>query len=68
MNEHEIVNKKNEIVKRLFQINKTRYSITGTGWNLGIKDVVTNLETGKQKSFYRSDLKRFLIKNKAVKI
>lgn len=65
---NDIINEKLEIVSRLVLIGKTRYSIVGTGWNLGQKDVLINLDTGKRKSFTRKELKELLIKYRAVKI
>lgn len=65
---NDIINEKLEIVSRLVLIGKTRYSIVGTGWDLGKKDVLVNLYTGKRKSFTRTELKELLIKYKAVKI
>jgi hypothetical protein len=65
---NQIINDKNEIISRLVLIGKTRYSIVGTGFDLGLKDTLINLDTGKKKVFNRKKLKEILTEYKAIKI
>ena len=58
--------KNKELNYRYFKIKEKKYSIIGTIFDLGKPDIVTNLETGKQKKFNRSDLIKFLNNNNAV--
>ncbi len=61
-----VFNKNKQLSYRYFKIKENKYSIIGTIFDLSKPDVVTNLETGKQKKFNRSDLIKFLKSNNAV--
>ncbi len=61
-----VINKNKELNYRYFKIKENKYSIIGTIFDLGKPDIVTNLETGKQKKFNRSDLIKFLKSNNAI--